>query len=180
MSAHPESLANPDVRILDNIQHWSQGELSGSETQQKNELVRLLEAWDAPVLIEDFNLRKFSKSRDLLAPVRITSHVEWCCEAGVTVTIEGEEYELTPRPYDLQTPDAAMRTATDDRLRDWGLYVREGGEQHARDATRHAITYFRAAKEELSGRARRLRHMWPALYGPESEFADMIGPRPRR
>lgn len=178
MSYHPEALVDPELRILENIMYWAQGEIAGSETSQKLQLVELLESWPAvPVLIEQFTLRKFSKSRDLLSPVRISAHVEWLCEAGVCIIIDGDEFDLDPRPYDWQNPDAAMDTATDARLKDWGLYIREGGEEHARDATRHNITYIRAAKEEAPNRARRLRHMWPALYGPGGDLEHMTGRR---
>ena len=100
-------------------------------------------------------LRKYLKSEELLSPVRITSVVEFLVATGYVG-------RFAPRPWVKQQPSDAMNTATDLRLKEWGLYHADGNE-HARDATRHAITLLRRAKGQRDGKL--LKHLWPGLYG---------------
>jgi hypothetical protein len=162
MQVHPQALVDPEVRILDNIAHFSQGQIYGGEIDQELELLDLLDLWpNTPVMIERFVLRKFLKSEELLSPVRITAVVEF-------FVANGHVGKFAPRPYAKQQPADAMRTATDERLKEWGFY-RADGNEHARDATRHAITAFRNAKNQSTGKLR--RHLWPQLYGPAGAWA---------
>lgn len=82
-------------------------------------------------LIEDFILRERTKDRNLLSPVRLTT-------AFTTLIAESEHpcQELI-----LQSASEAKSTATDERLKRWGFWAK--GEQHARDALRHLLTYMR-------------------------------------
>lgn len=154
LAVHPESLVEPDVTILGNILWWTSGQFTGTEYKQNSQIIDLIECWPyAAVLLEDFILRKQLRSRELLSPVRITSVIEY-------------ELERVGRPCFKQQPSEAKNTATDDRLKNWGLYRREGGEEHARDATRHAITFLRRAKDRPN-----IRHRaWPSLYGADGSL----------
>lgn len=158
LMVHPEALRCPEVPVLANIEHFVQGQFTGDEDEQARACVELVECWgDAAVVIEDFVLRTFRMDSDLLAPVRVTAKVEFglkCAEG-----LGGFQRNRT-RVF-KQQPALAMSTATDARLKEWALYVAEGGEQHARDATRHGITFLRRAKEKRALR----EEAWPALYG---------------
>lgn len=158
MSVHPESLVSPDVSILENVTHWTHGQCTGDENEQAAELLGIIEAFPGCcVLIEDFILQVKSGDRDLLAPVRITAKVEF----GL--------FGVGGVPHFRQMPSEAMRVATDDRLKQWGFYQREGGLGHARDADRHALTWFRKCKQHEWMR----RQCWPYLFGAGMEFGPI-------
>lgn len=148
---HPDSLIEDDVSILGNIEHFAQGQSVGHEHAQEKELLELIDAWpDAAIVIEDFILRKQLRDRGLLSPVRITEVLDFACWMNNRRTFK-------------QQPSAAKGAVTDDRLKSWGLYVREGGMEHARDATRHGLHFLRRTKEKPS-----LRKMaWPYLFGTD-------------
>lgn len=153
LQVHPESLFDPEVRILDNVDWWKSGQFTGSEDQQAKDICDLFFSWPgAAMVVEDFILRKMSKDRELLSPVRITAKVE-------------HSLWLRKSSYFLQAPSEAKTTATDERLKSWGLH--RPGEEHARDATRHAITFMRKAKE----RTRLRMYAWQHLYAPGGEYA---------
>lgn len=127
---------------------------STGESAGVSELLRLVDGWPgAAIVTEDFILRKFDQGRDILAPVRVMEKFEF----GLWVI---GRYAQSFR----QQPSMAKTTVTDERLRRWGFYRREGGMEHARDADRHAITFLRRCSEGKAGRA--LREIaWPYLYG---------------
>ena len=146
MTVHYEALLSDDYPILDNIIHHSQGELLGDEIGQLDEIASLFDVWDsAAIVFEDFQLRTLAAE---LSPVRIKAVAEY-----IAATMF-----LPARTVFDQMPSLAMTTATDERLKSWGLYHK--GEEHARDAERHAITFLRRAKTN-----RKLRTAaWPKLY----------------
>ena len=170
MCVDPAALSDPAVMILDSIYHWSQGQIEGDTNTQTDEIAELFDAWhNTPVVLERFILRKFLKSEELLSPVRVSACVEYLAARGGY----GRRKRYAPRPYVYQNVDAAKRTATDDRLKDWGLYLADG-QQHARDATRHAITLLRAAKEQRHagpGGYWMKQHLWQQWYGAGAPFA---------
>jgi hypothetical protein len=91
----------------------------------------------------------------LLSAVRLTAALEILVEeAGLGMTMH------------RQAPATAKTTATDERLKKWGLYNRAGAQRHARDGDRHSITFLRLAKTSgaLRGRA------WPHLYTQSGEL----------
>lgn len=172
MVVHPEALSNPDVSILENIDHHSNGQiraipvshgkvtvlnLSMEERRCVNAIMTdVMYPWfGAAVVIEDFLLRKKSMDRELLSPVRLTAALEWAIvEQQLNMTLH------------RQQPAEAKTGADDERLKRWGLYKRAGGQQHARDADRHAIIFFRKAKQRGN-----LRHSaWPHIYTPSGEL----------
>ena len=87
-------------------------------------------SWVTDLVIEDFILRERTKSRNLLAPVRLTAGLmqealNWERLIGVT----------------LQSASDAKSVVTDDRLRSLGLW--QVGQVHARDACRHLALFLR-------------------------------------
>jgi hypothetical protein len=153
LSVHPDCLTAPDIPILANITHWSHGQVDCKyENAGVDALCELIEGWPgACVLIEQFVIRRFDQQSDFLSPVRITAALDYAVRRlGVWTTYR-------------QQPSEAMQGATDARLRSWGLYQREGGMQHARDADRHAIMWLRKAKDPKLGERRR-HEWWPHLY----------------
>lgn len=171
-NVYPEALCDPNEKILSNIHLWTHGQVEcverfdNDEFEDKGvafvneseaigvaELVSLLRNWDsATVVIESFILRQQRKDSSLLSPVRISAALsQWLWQQR--------------RSYFIQQPSLAKTTATDDRLKKWGLYHRSGGMIHARDADRHAITFLRRCSVDPN-----LRHMaFPHLYDKEGK-----------
>lgn len=113
----------------------------------------LIRAWPAAAIVfESFTLRNHSMDQELLSPERLTAAVGfwmWQCR----------------REYFTQSPAEGKVTATDARLKSWGLYDPHGGMNHARDADRHAITFLRRASTIQGLRER----AWPHLYVQPAE-----------
>jgi hypothetical protein len=99
-----------------------------------------------PLVIEDFSLRKISRDRALLSPVRVGEKIQ--------ERISGSPLESCTRIV-LQMPSEALGTITDARLKLWGLYRRRSG-PHARDALRHAVHLLRRARASEALR----KEMW--------------------
>lgn len=190
MSVHAEALYDPEVPLLDNILFWQHGQIDcGSKTGNRgvsgmgdiedgvstsgeaagvNEIISLIRAWPgAIVVIEDFVVRQFNASRDFLAPVRITAAVN--------------QYMYNQnRAVFFQQPSLAKSSATDERLRIWGLYERSGGLQHARDADRHAVTFLKRIKSNAQSpnKAKKvglyLPELAPHIYGPKAPYHSSV------
>lgn len=117
------------------------GQIGGIDAVQGRVIARQLALWNGPVVIEDFVLRKFSKDRDLLAPVRITARIEQVIE-----TLRDCAPEKPKLPVFKQQPSLAMGVCTDVRMRRWGLWT--PGAPHANDALRHAVTFLRRCRDD--------------------------------
>lgn len=166
MTVHPESLSDPEVSILDNILYWTHGQTDCGSTKGNlgkeehrgistsgeaagvAELVGLVRNWPgSAVVVEDFIVRQYNQSRDFLSPVRITAALsQWLWQQQ--------------REYFVQQPAYAKTTATDERLKSWGLYSSLGGLNHARDADRHAITFLRKCSQDEKFRAKAFPHLY--------------------
>lgn len=174
MVVHPDALVDKDVPILTNILHRANGQIRAIPPTHGNKAPKALELsleerrcirtligdvlgnWaGAAMVIEDFLLRKKVMDRELLSPVRLTAALE--------LAIEYEGLHMT---LQRQSPSEAKTAATDARLKEWGLYSRAGGMEHARDADRHSITFLRKAKARGSVRG----DAWPHLYTPSGEL----------
>lgn len=128
------------------------GQVTGSEDIQAVELGEMLWQFRGPVIIEDFILRQFRQDRSLLAPIRLTAKLEY------EIYISNEQRGNTGKQrVKKQQPSLAKTTATDERLKEWGLW--EVGAPHARDAIRHAVTFLRRAKTDR----KLLLWGWPEL-----------------
>lgn len=130
------ALLQPELKILEAVEFWSAGELTGPEDKQAAALASLAILWGVNAFIlEDFILRKLAGGRDLLAPVRLTARIEQALYGSGIVIIK-------------QQPSLAMSTMTDERLRATGLW--RPGQPHANDGTRHVWTWFRRKKALLA------------------------------
>lgn len=118
-----------------------------AELKSAAEIVELILAWpEAAWGYEDFILRKYTKDRDLLAPVRMFSMI--------TFGIWSEDGRL---PF-VQSAQLAKTTATDERMREAGLY--RAGLPHGTDAARHVATFLRRARADAKLR----EAAWPELF----------------
>jgi hypothetical protein len=141
-----DAMLEPELKILNNIALYSFGEFKGDEHKQVDAIEDMLELWPgAAVVREDFILRTQNKSREVLSPVRLGFAIDHLLYSRNRVVF-------------TQQPSLAKSTATDDRLKSWGLY--RPGSEHARDATRHAITFARRVKDNRV----MLRSAWPHVF----------------
>jgi hypothetical protein len=152
-----------DSRIIE----WDYGEFTGPEPQQALDIARLaretqglaykvgpaiiMESWD-----QDPKFR--STDQDPLSPVRLGAMLKLL--EHLTVNSLNQLGLLGDATLTFQGRTMAKSTATDDRLKAWGLYTK--GSDHIRDATRHAITGLRRAKQSVEFRDR----LWPNAYNP--------------
>lgn len=121
--------------------------VGGAELVSASEIVELILAWpEAAWGYEDFILRKYTKDRDLLAPVRMFSMIRF--------GIWGEDGRL---PF-TQSASLAKSAATDPRMREAGLY--RAGLPHGTDAARHVATFLRRARADAKLR----EAAWPELF----------------
>lgn len=127
-----------DWSILDTMQ-FEVGQIGGPDATQARAIGQQLVVHNGPIVIEDFILRKFTRSRDLLAPVRMTARIEQMVE--MLREFSPDKPEL---PIFKQQPSLAMTTCTDDRMRRWGIWT--PGRPHANDALRHVVTFLRRCK----------------------------------
>lgn len=162
MCLEPYALSDPYEKVLRNLTLHQHGQLTSNDTVEgynlvTDQLMTLIQIWpDSAIVIEDFIIRtNNSRSREFLSPVRITEKLDYALWKH-------------SREWFKQQPSEAKTTASDDRLKRWGMYQKEGGLVHARDSDRHAITFLRKAKEKLDLRAR----AWPHLYGKEGIYAN--------
>ena len=161
MCVEPYALSDPTQKVLRNVTMHHHGELESHDTAEgynevADHLLTLAKSWpSAAIVIEDFVIRSNIRSREFLSPVRITEKVDWALWKA-------------KRSWFRQTPADAKTTATDARLREWGMYDSVGSLGHARDADRHAITFLRRAKQKESLRA----EAWPHLYSEGGLYVD--------
>jgi len=118
-------------------------QVTGNEQEQVAKIIGLAR-WISmeygglfPLVIESFTLRMFSQDESLVSPVRII--------AGVKQELRAENLSPAPAYLFQQSPSTAKTVCPDRRLKQWDLYW--GGQQHARDALRHVVTFLRRAKE---------------------------------
>lgn len=162
MTVDPECLSNSaKVKILASIYDHQHGQVDcyregdDGEVQMVDDLYELALAWPhAAIVVENFVIRINDRSQSFLSPVRVT--------AGLKQLLWRDE-----RPIFKQTPNDAKSTATDERLKEWGMYERTGGLNHARDADRHSILFLRRCAQSKTLRQR----AFPHLYGKGGPFA---------
>lgn len=126
---HPDAMnGDPDFRVLDNIEWWTAGQFTGRQDKQIDEIIELVNSWPAARLVtEQFVLRQLNAE---LSPVEINATLRWA---------------VRPRYWVPQQASLAMSTVTDARQKAWGYWV--PGQEHARDAVKHNITYLKRRKE---------------------------------
>lgn len=132
IGVHPDALSgDPEIRILDNVEFWSAGQFTGPEDSQVDEICELIEAWPSARLVSElFTLRTRVTSAEVFALERMNAIVRWA---------------IRPRYLVLQQPSLAMTTITDERQKAMGFWI--PGQEHARDATKHALTFLKRQKQ---------------------------------
>lgn len=166
MSVYPELLVS-DRALRSNIQHWARGDIKGNENQMASECLQLFDLWDdAAAGIEQFDLRQLAVQ---LSPVSITGKIEYGLWLMEKWEAEEEERDMgRGRLVFKQTPSLAKNTLTNDRQRDWGLWV--PGEDHKRDAIKHCFTFLSRAQ-----RTPRMRYAaWPHLYRKNGDLLKAV------
>jgi len=135
LGVHPDAIGSgdPGIKILDNIEFWVAGQFAGPEWDQCDEIIELLNAWpSARIVSEMFVLRSAVKSGDVTVLDRMNAVVG---------------HAIRPRYMVLQQPSLAMSTITDERQKDMGLWI--PGQEHARDATKHALTFLKRQRDRV-------------------------------
>lgn len=126
------------------IIEWDYGELTGRESDQVKELCSIARVTQGlaykvgpAMVVEAWDNDPSFKSTDTepLSPVRIGAMLVFCLD---------QTKLLNDARIHFQGRTMAFSTATDERLKRWGLYI--AGSDHIRAATRHAITALRRAK----------------------------------
>lgn len=109
------------------------GHITGTDNEQTTQIVELFDQDPRTIVImENFTLQQLAVE---LSPVTIAAKVEFMMW-----------YEGIANPYVKQMPSDAKGTATDARLRRWGLWA--VGKEHARDANRHNATFARKLQND--------------------------------
>jgi hypothetical protein len=162
MAFHPDVLVYPNLRLLGNMIRWEHGQIDHrlDELGGVEKMVEVTARFPkAVVLIESFTMQRFDQDDDFLYPVRVTAAYRYGIRA------------LDIYDAEFQKPDERL-TASNDRLKAWNLYVRKGGLEHARDADRHNIVWWRKRKSKISKEVRKRHEWWPHIYGPGGEVLD--------
>ena len=147
------------------IVEWDYGCFYGQEEQQTIAICRLAREIQGlayrigPALVcEDWDSDPSFKSTDpeALSPVRIGAMLRFAMALQGTAAINRAGSSMFgDATLTFQGRTIAKSTATDERLKAWGLWTTV---THTRDATRHAITALRRARQDPELAAR----MWPA------------------
>lgn len=135
---------------------WDTGEWLGDENTQTDKICEFARTTQSlsykvgPALVVeqwDFDPSFQNADQEPYSPLRIGAKLGYARHLG----------KLGDATLSWSSRVQAKSTATDARLREWGLYT--VGSDHERDATRHAITALRRCR----GRAGRAwaRQLWP-------------------
>lgn len=152
VSVHPLAVRDPNYSIMDNVTHVAFGEFTGGEATQVDAMVDLCSQWPGCVrLTEQFILMTQNTSEALLSPVRINAALRY----GLRLTAKGRD-----RVVWNQTASLAKTTMTDDRLGYLALIEPTRGKPHARDALRHAFTFWKRVRASYAFG----REAFPALF----------------
>lgn len=123
-------------RILDGRTPGGVAQINGPDLRAAKEIVGRMMVVEAEyglraVAVEDFVLRKFTKARELLAPVRVTAMV---------VALADEIGVGQDAVWSYPTP-GSKDVINDERLKRLGLWL--SGAPHGRDALRHLVLALR-------------------------------------
>lgn len=135
------------------IHEWDYGAFVGPEAKQAVEIARLARETQSldygigpAILPEAWDQEPSFKSTDpeALSPCRI----------GAMLTLLHYQGQMGDSTLNFQSRTMAMRTATDERLKSWRIYVEH---KDIRAATKHAITGVRRAAEDYAF----AKMLWP-------------------
>ncbi len=145
----PELLLRRDSPAIRSVMAWWTTQLNGSDNSQTYQISQLVSQLGGPsglcIGIESFTLRTHVTSREVLAPVRLTSKIEFALWRGV------QEHDKKVRRREqiaYQSPADAKSAFDDNRLKTVDMYT--PGPDHIRDSTRHSLLWLaRLRNEEL-------------------------------
>jgi hypothetical protein len=145
------------------IRHFKHGQVTGSYTEQVLTLLQIIKTYHNPyytlaLAVESFSPRKPITSEEFFAPLEINARLQFLVDT-----------HKIHSPLFYQTPSFALSTASDKRLKRWGLYT--PGPDHVKDGTRHAISFIRRCKadNDLAAKA------WPlAIEQPRYPISQII------
>lgn len=140
-TVHPESLTDPEIRVLDNVEYHACGEFYGDEFKQVDQMLELADAWPHAALgTENFVMYDSSRGRkdnDLLTLVRLNAAFAYALKRN------GRDRRLYK-----QNAQLAMKSMDDSRLKVCGYYNCSRGSAHARDADRHGLIFLKSLKSK--------------------------------
>jgi hypothetical protein len=117
------------------VEFWTAGQFVGAQDKQVDQILELVNSWPSARLVtEQFILRQLNA---VLDPVELNAILRWA---------------VRPRYWVQQQASMAMSTVTDDRQKRWGFWI--PGQEHARDAVKHGITFLKRRKEATVKAAR--------------------------
>jgi hypothetical protein len=185
MQVHPDALVDPKVSILENITHWSHGQIVGESVdvavgsanpkvhQRREQIARMAgNGWAIDSSPES------AAVQEMLEVVKMWPGCAVGMEDFIVRQFNQDRDFLAPvrimaaMDYALwkigiqafrQQPSEAKGAVTDQRLKLWGFYESAGGLNHARDADRHVLTFLRKMKDPNKGKFRR-QMAWPHIY----------------
>lgn len=172
MDTRLDLLRSPDASISDIVTGWHHGQIDcgakygdagtsstatradlgisdSGEAAGANLMEQLVEAQCSrtpavAIVLEDFILRTQNKKRAALSPVRVIHRFDQMMWERHIETFRSQPSEKS--------------SVTDDRLKRWGFYAADG-QEHARDADRHALIMLRKMRAKVA----LLRKAYPAL-----------------
>jgi hypothetical protein len=174
MSVNPEDLVSTRKPLHKCIQHWSCGDTGKkNHDQMASEMLEFFDMWDdAAIGIERFNLRQLAVE---LSPVTVTAKIEYGLWLAEKWTAAEEERDVgRPRLVWKQDPGMAKNKLTDDRQREYGLWV--PGLDHQRDALKHCYTFLSRVRERPRMRAT----AWPNLFKIDGDAQKRRPPTNKR
>lgn len=142
------------------ITDWNTGEVYGDEDSQAMALaglIREIQGMDyklgPAVVCEDFDFGSPLSDPEVYSPVRIAAKLK----------LLHHMHKMDDARFVMQSRTMAKKTATDERLKAWGFWV-PSSHEHERDATRHAITALRRARQRRAFREKLWDADWAAIW----------------
>lgn len=144
------AILDRNLKLEEAIHRKKFGEITGSLYEQGHQLNELFFQYPAAAVVgEGFIVRQFNQSDDFLKPVEINAIAEYCLGAQSRRLIK-------------QQPALAKSTISDDILRNYDM--RHHNSPHARDASRHALTFARRASAVTKDGRKLRQQSWPHLF----------------
>ena len=129
------------------------GEIRGRESDQVFKLCRFFRTVQGldyklgpAVVCESFDFGSPLSDPEVYSPVRIAAMLKFCFE-------QPSLKQIGDARLVMQTRTMAKKTATDERLKAWGLWQPSSAD-HIRDAERHIVTALRRARQKREFRDR--------------------------
>ncbi|AON97490.1 resolvase [Rhodococcus phage ChewyVIII] len=142
-----EALNDNTVPVHEILTGWWHGQIVCNDEKIDNyeqvaidamaELItaQVVDVDDIAIVVESYQIRSKRTDKETISPIRFI--------AGI------EQYVWDMYRYMAQQGPSEKTGVTDERLETWGLYLRDG-QQHARDADRHALLFLKKLRAKKS------------------------------